>query len=84
MKQVTIPLPDGLDACRQKALVEWLLSQAEAAAPRQLAFESDPAFRDAAVKKITTGRTEIESGLGIDARESMRGLADDLGINLER
>lgn len=82
MAKITVQIPDGLDEEQTAELTGWLSMKAEEAALKRLACEDDPAFRAKVSAKIQQSIDEIESGQRIDARQSMREIADEFGINL--
>jgi len=60
-----------------RAFVERLIQD-------QLDYEDDPLLRSQLLEKTRQEMAEIDAGLGVDARESMREIAEEFGINLKR
>jgi len=60
-----------------RAFVERLIQN-------QLDDEDDPLLRAQLLDKTRQGMAEIDAGLGLDARASMREIAEEFGINLKR
>ncbi len=83
MEHVNIPIPDGLDEAQKHDLIGWLSMKAAEASPDHLPCEDDQAWQAKTTEAIQKGMDEIDAGQGIDARQSMRDLAAELGIHLK-
>jgi predicted transcriptional regulator len=87
MPEWTVAVPDELDA-RVRSHVERLgdnLSEFVSRAVReQLEYEVNEARQSQMTEKIKRGMAEIDAGQGVDARQAMREIADEFGIDLKR
>jgi len=84
MDHIAVPIPEGMDEAQKADLAAWLSKQAEQFIAGRLPIEDDPAFRTEAVAKIKKGMANVEAGRTRPAKQAIRQIADDLGIDLNR
>lgn len=84
MDQLTIPIPDGLDESQKADLTAWLSARVAEIIPERLPCEDDPAWQAQTLARIKRGMADAEAGRVMDARESMRQIAKEFGIKLNR
>ena len=76
---------DELDArLRERLGVEDPAAYAERIITDQLDWEDDPEYSAEVDRQIKQSRAELAAGRATDAREGMRQIADEFGINLKR
>ena len=84
MDHITIPIPEGMDATQKAELTQWLSKRIAEATPDRLPLEDDPDWQAETTQRIKRGMEEIKAGLGRPAKEGLRQIADELGVDLDR
>lgn len=78
-------ISDELDTrLRERLGVEDPAAFAEQLIAERLDEEDDPETSAEIDRQIRQSRTELKADQGVDARQGMRAIADEFGINLDR
>lgn len=81
----TWTVSDELDARLRAHLgMEDVSAYVEGLIAEQFDDDEDPAYRAAVDAKIKQSQAEFADGKGVDARQAMREIADEFGIDLSR
>lgn len=81
---LTIPIPDGMPEDQKADLAGWLTDLVKRVARGSEPVRDDPESRARVAARMKRGIAEIDAGQGMDARQSLREIADEFGINLDR
>lgn len=80
----TWTISDELDArLRERLGITDPAAFAERVLRDHLDEEEDPAYTAEVDRQIKLSRAELDAGLGIDARQGMRQIANEFGIELQ-
>lgn len=76
---------DELDArLRAKLGCDDVSEYVEAVLTDQLNYDEDPACRAAVDAQVKQSVSEFEHGQGVDARQAIRDIADEFGLDIQR
>ncbi|MHC4995559.1 MAG: tautomerase family protein [Planctomycetota bacterium] len=84
LDHITIPIPEGLPEDQKRDLTAWLTEQAHEVTGRGEVIDDDPEVREEIVRRIKRGMADIAAGNVLNARQSMREIAKETGIQLNR
>lgn len=84
MDHITIPIPDGMDERQKADITGWLTDLVEDLLPKRLPCEDDPQWQAEVARRIKLGMEDIKAGRCLPAKESLRKIADEFGLKLDR
>ena len=84
MDHITIPIPEGMDETQKAELTQWLSKRIAEATPDRLPFEDDPDWQMDTASRIKRGMQDVQAGRTRPAKQGLRQIADELGVDLDR
>jgi len=81
MDQITIPIPDGMDAVQKAELTDWLRKQVASAIDRRMPLEDDASWQAETALGIQRAMQDVEEGRVLGSAEAMKQLDARLGYD---
>ena len=79
MDQITIPIPDGMDATQKAELTDWLRKEVACALSLPMPLEDDPSWQAETARGIKRAMQDIEAGRVANSAQAINKLDARIG-----